>query len=533
MSSSTSKTPATTPRQTMQGHTHWVTGVVHLPSGRRIITCSLDGSLRLWDLENGAQIGEDWKEDESGMWSMALSPNHKTVASGSGGGTVRLWDVETRKVISKWTGHTDLVCALCWSADASSMESSAPPFPIGPIPPAIEYKVKSAALSADGKVLVTGCRGGNVYTWDIHAILKESGLEDLLSIGTNIAPKDGHEQKASQGNSGIERTPRSSLSDKSFLEADATRCHNEFGGHVDELPPRFFDSMEAEVHSSQTGGAHPHSSASALFSHLSSLLHRFRHHNAEATELPQPPTPSRLHLQVLLARLSSLIHRSPPENDAASELQQPSTPSRLDLHALLARLSSLRPRSRPNTEEETETHPSTHSGSRPDGLISRLSSLFRSQAHTNEDIELPQRPWRPHVVDVAPMRDREVLFVAQRSPPDRPHTQSNGNTIPGARPAYSLPVRMLAHLVLFLCCASPQHDGNAQPTQHQQQSQSQTQAPSLQTQPAAASTSTTPTAPDTHTTAPGAATAQPRPLPLRVRLVIFLCCASPPNADGH
>jgi hypothetical protein len=37
-------------------------------------------------------------------------------------------------------------------------------------------------MSADGKLLVTACEDNNVYLWDIHAILKEAGLEDLLSI---------------------------------------------------------------------------------------------------------------------------------------------------------------------------------------------------------------------------------------------------------------------------------------------------------------------------------------------------------------
>ncbi|KAG2145853.1 hypothetical protein DEU56DRAFT_184534 [Suillus clintonianus] len=268
--------------------------------------------------------------------------------------------------------------------------------------------------------------------------------------------------------------------------------------------------MEAEVHSSETG-AHPHSSASALLSRLCSLLHRFRHENAEATELSQTPTPSRFHPRMLLGRLSSLVHRSPLEDDAANDLQQPFTPSRLDPYVLLARLSSLLPRFRLNTDEETEPHPTTHSGSRPDALIGRLSSPFRSQPHTSQEIELPQRPWRPHVVEVAPMRDREVLFVAPRSPPDRPHAQPNDTATPGVRPAYPLALRLLAHLVLFLCCASPQHaNGNVQPTQQQQdQSQApfQTQESSLQTQPTAPSTSTIPTALDNRTTAPGAASA--------------------------
>ncbi|KAG2034647.1 quinon protein alcohol dehydrogenase-like superfamily, partial [Suillus americanus] len=112
---------------TMRGHTDWVNGAVFLPDGEHIITGSLDNSLRLWNIQSGAQIGEEWR-DENGavlVWSMALSPNGKTVASGGGRDdcSVRLWDVETRKVISKWRGHTDVVCALGWNADSERVAS--------------------------------------------------------------------------------------------------------------------------------------------------------------------------------------------------------------------------------------------------------------------------------------------------------------------------------------------------------------------------------------------------------------------------
>ncbi|KAG1837573.1 quinon protein alcohol dehydrogenase-like superfamily [Suillus subalutaceus] len=682
MSSPNSKTSAITPCRTMRGHTNWVYGVVHLPDGERIITCSLDGSLRLWNLKSGAQIGEDWWDGDNEMWSMALSPNGKISVSGSGGNDydMRLWDVETRKVIANWTGHTDVVCALCWSAEGERVASGSwdgtariwddsgtnimiietghgwvnavmyspdssklatggeyeftikiwdaktgellntlkhnrrvfglawtsdgrklisgsdgpirifdtatwqqiavlrghtdrvtaislsqnnrllaststdktaclwnldTNLPVG-LPLQHERVLRSAALSPDGKVLVTGCENKIAYTWDVHAILKEASLEDLLPISANIAPKD----RLEQDDSGTQHTPRSSLSDKSFLEADATRCPGQFGG-LDELSPTFFDGMEASVDSSPMGGAHPHSSVNALLARLSSLLHRFRPDSGETTELPQPSKLSGFHPHALLARLSSFIHRSPPENDAPDELQQPSMPSRLDPHVLLAHLSSLLSRSRHGTDEEAEPQPITPSSSHPDALISWLSSVFRSQPHTNEEIELTQRTMHPHVVKVPAMRDREaclspVLFVSEST--NRTRTQPTGTTIPSTRPAHSLPVRMLAHLVLFLCCASPQHvDDNAHPTrQHEDQSQtpapsSQTQhqqgqsqdqplahASSSQTQPTASST-TTPATLDAHSTAPGAANRQPRPLPLRTRFVLFLCSSGHPS----
>ena len=109
----------------MRGHTALVTGVAHLPDGRRIITCSHDGSLRLWEIESGTQIGDDWRDDgdHAAVCSMALSPNGETVANGSMDGKVRLWDVETEKVVARWTGYTHAAGPLCWSADGERVVS--------------------------------------------------------------------------------------------------------------------------------------------------------------------------------------------------------------------------------------------------------------------------------------------------------------------------------------------------------------------------------------------------------------------------
>jgi len=302
----------------MRGHTSGVKDAVYLPDRRRIITCSDDGSLRLWDLESGVQIGNDWRDDWKEGARIALSPNGKSVASGHSDGKVRLWDVETKKVVARWTGHTDAVRSVCWSVDGERVVSGSYDATIrvwgvksgdtvlGPIQtghqlvsvviyspdttkiatsggywddglkiwdaktgnllstikhdyrvyglawtsdqkklivgahasirifdtatsqqiailkghheiyslslfqnerllasasadgtarlwdldtnlqvgPPLQHEsvVHSAAISADGKQLVTGCHDENAYVWDIHTTLKDAGLEDLLSI---------------------------------------------------------------------------------------------------------------------------------------------------------------------------------------------------------------------------------------------------------------------------------------------------------------------------------------------------------------
>ncbi|OAX35726.1 WD40 repeat-like protein, partial [Rhizopogon vinicolor AM-OR11-026] len=101
---------------------NWVEDAIHLPGGQRIMTCSDDGSLRVWNLESGKQIGEDWRDGESGVYAIALSPDGKKVVSGSGD-AVRLWDLDTGKVITKWTGHQRGVTSVCWNRDGGRVVS--------------------------------------------------------------------------------------------------------------------------------------------------------------------------------------------------------------------------------------------------------------------------------------------------------------------------------------------------------------------------------------------------------------------------
>ncbi|KAG2030380.1 hypothetical protein BDR03DRAFT_974677 [Suillus americanus] len=99
------------------------------------------------------------------VWAISLSQNERLLASASDDKTARLWNLDTN-------------------------------LPVGP-PLQHGNKVHCAALSPDGKVLVTvGCQNKNAYTWDIHAILKKAGLEDLLQPLSDVARGTHHRSPA-------------------------------------------------------------------------------------------------------------------------------------------------------------------------------------------------------------------------------------------------------------------------------------------------------------------------------------------------
>lgn len=48
-----------------------------------------------------------------------------------------------------------------------------------------EVNLGHAVISNDGKLLVTCCSNGKAYVWDIHSVLKDADLKDLLNVSVN------------------------------------------------------------------------------------------------------------------------------------------------------------------------------------------------------------------------------------------------------------------------------------------------------------------------------------------------------------
>ena len=84
------------------GHTSWVESVAYSPDGRHLISGSVDETIRIWDAETGAAVGEPLKGHSSWVLSVAYSPDGRHLISGSYDETIRIWDAET--------GHPDF-CA--------------------------------------------------------------------------------------------------------------------------------------------------------------------------------------------------------------------------------------------------------------------------------------------------------------------------------------------------------------------------------------------------------------------------------------
>ncbi|KAH7903611.1 quinon protein alcohol dehydrogenase-like superfamily [Hygrophoropsis aurantiaca] len=84
------------PAKVFQGHSKGVTSVAYFSDGSRIASGSFDGTIRIWDVEDGT---EETLETDSGVdTTVVIPPNGRTLVIG-GQDQVFMWDLASRKMM--------------------------------------------------------------------------------------------------------------------------------------------------------------------------------------------------------------------------------------------------------------------------------------------------------------------------------------------------------------------------------------------------------------------------------------------------
>ncbi len=95
-----------------EGHTASVEGLA-VVDPRRFVSCSRDGTLRLWDASAGSELRRFEGHEGPVFWVASL--DRRRVLSASADRTIRLWDVETGQELRRLVGHEGGVTCLALS----------------------------------------------------------------------------------------------------------------------------------------------------------------------------------------------------------------------------------------------------------------------------------------------------------------------------------------------------------------------------------------------------------------------------------
>jgi WD40 repeat protein/transcriptional regulator with XRE-family HTH domain len=161
-----------------QGHTNTTFTLALSPDESTLATGSWDGMVKLWEVHSGALLWMGWHMDL--VFSVVFSPDGHTLASSGNDGLIQLWDVSSGKQIQTQATPGGPVYSLAWSPDgqllaAGGWDSNLRLWQVqenqlvASVATFIGHcnKVHALAFSPDGTQLASGCWDGTVKLWDV------------------------------------------------------------------------------------------------------------------------------------------------------------------------------------------------------------------------------------------------------------------------------------------------------------------------------------------------------------------------------
>jgi WD40 repeat protein len=158
--------------RTIEGHSETVTAVAISPDGKRALSGSHDGTLKIWDLITGEVI-QTLEEHSDEVSAVAISPDGKRALSGSEDGSLIIWDLITGEIIQ--IIHGSFANAVAISADGKralygSWDLNVLDLTTGEVIQTLEghrYGIAAVAISPDGNRALSFFWDRTFKIWDL------------------------------------------------------------------------------------------------------------------------------------------------------------------------------------------------------------------------------------------------------------------------------------------------------------------------------------------------------------------------------
>jgi len=110
--------------QVLMGHAHWVTSVAVTGDGRTVVSGGGDETVRVWDLASG-HCRATLQGHTGAVASVAVTGDGRTAVSGARDRAVRVWDLASGHCRATLTGHTGRVWSVAVTGDGRTAVSRA------------------------------------------------------------------------------------------------------------------------------------------------------------------------------------------------------------------------------------------------------------------------------------------------------------------------------------------------------------------------------------------------------------------------
>lgn len=192
----------------LTGHTDWVWSVAFSPDNRTVFTGSADRTAIAWDLDG--RWGRPLGPASATLWSLAIDPSDRFVAAGGDDRVIRVWEIAGgAPVVELQGGHQRAVRALLFSVDGATLVSGGNDNAVvfwdwrgagTPQTRKTEHlgAVVGLARSQDGRTLVSAscgrsCIETEVLVWDLPSatVVRRLATRDQIGPSSVAISPDG------------------------------------------------------------------------------------------------------------------------------------------------------------------------------------------------------------------------------------------------------------------------------------------------------------------------------------------------------